>query len=121
MHTPQEIKIISQMGQENFKHAIWHTQIEGSCTHWVLLLLIFEKIKKNGIPDEKPKNNIIIARRSRKAIKELFHPFDSTLIRCYFPIIYACAYSIVSCTRLQVALCNYCFVLPIKNTSSLDL
>jgi hypothetical protein len=29
MDVPQEIKIISQIGQENFKHAIWHTQIEG--------------------------------------------------------------------------------------------
>jgi hypothetical protein len=49
MDVPQEIKIISQIGQENFKHAIWHTQIEGSCTHWVLLLLIFEKIQKNEL------------------------------------------------------------------------
>ena len=46
MDVPQEIKIISQIGQENFKHAIWRTQIEGSCTHWVLLLLISEKIQK---------------------------------------------------------------------------
>lgn len=49
MDVPQEIKIISLIGQENFKHAIWHNQIEGSCTHWILLLLIFEKIQKNEL------------------------------------------------------------------------
>ncbi|MBH2029177.1 MAG: CapA family protein [Moraxellaceae bacterium] len=69
MHTPQEIKIISQMGQENFKHAIWQTQIEGDCTHWVLLLLILEKILKNELKFD---DEIVIEQQLQ------FYPFDAS-------------------------------------------
>jgi hypothetical protein len=69
-----------------------------------------EKIRNMGIPDEKPKNNIIIARRSKKAVKELFHPFDSALIRFLFSINYKCAYSNPSYNCFQDSLCNqFCF------------
>lgn len=71
MDVPQEIKIISQIGQENFKHTIWHTQIKGNCTHWVLLLLISEKIQKNAL---KLTNKIPIPQRFQ------LYPLDVTQV-----------------------------------------
>ncbi len=69
-------------------------------------MIELKKIRKIGIPDEKPKNNIMIARRSKKALKELFHPFDSEIIRFLFSINYKCAYSIASYNCFQDSLCN---------------
>lgn len=44
MSTPQEIKIISQLGNENFQHAIWQTEITGDCSAWILLYLALEAV-----------------------------------------------------------------------------
>jgi len=44
MSIPQEIKIISQIGNQNFQHPIWQTEIAGDCSYWILLLLSLERI-----------------------------------------------------------------------------
>ncbi|MGA6136696.1 CapA family protein [Acinetobacter dispersus] len=44
MSLPQEIKIISQIGNQNFQHSIWQTEIAGDCSYWILLLLSLERI-----------------------------------------------------------------------------
>ncbi|QHH96007.1 CapA family protein [Acinetobacter dispersus] len=44
MSLPQEIKIISQIGNQNFQHPIWQTEIAGDCSYWILLLLSLEPI-----------------------------------------------------------------------------
>ena len=49
MTIPQEIKIISQIGNESFQHPIWQTEIAGDCSYWILLLFILEYIKDDKI------------------------------------------------------------------------
>ncbi|ENX36185.1 hypothetical protein F889_00343 [Acinetobacter colistiniresistens] len=44
MNTPQEIKIISQFGHEEFQHPIWQTEIAGDCSYWLLLLEALERV-----------------------------------------------------------------------------
>ncbi|ENX40533.1 CapA family protein [Acinetobacter sp. NIPH 2100] len=44
MSIPQEIKIISHIGNQNFQHSIWQTEIVGDCSYWILLLLGLERI-----------------------------------------------------------------------------
>jgi len=44
MSLPQEIKIISQIGNENFQHPIWQTEIAGDCSDWILVYLTLQRI-----------------------------------------------------------------------------
>ncbi|ENX20820.1 hypothetical protein F892_02847 [Acinetobacter vivianii] len=44
MSLPQEIKIISQIGNENFQHPLWQTEIAGECGDWILVYLTLQRI-----------------------------------------------------------------------------
>lgn len=44
MSLPQEIKIISQIGNENFQHPLWQTEIAGDCGDWILVYLTLQRI-----------------------------------------------------------------------------
>lgn len=44
MSLPQEIKIISQIGNENFQHPLWQTEIAGDCSDWILVYLTLQRI-----------------------------------------------------------------------------
>lgn len=44
MRLPQEIKIISQIGNENFQHPLWQTEIAGDCSDWILVYLTLQRI-----------------------------------------------------------------------------
>ncbi|MCH7381951.1 MULTISPECIES: CapA family protein [Acinetobacter] len=44
MSTPQEIKIISQMGNQDFQSPVWQTEIAGDCSAWILLYLALEAV-----------------------------------------------------------------------------
>ncbi|MDO3665606.1 CapA family protein [Acinetobacter higginsii] len=44
MSAPQEIKIINQMGNQDFQHPIWQTEIAGDCSAWILLYLALEAV-----------------------------------------------------------------------------
>ncbi|OEC90220.1 CapA family protein [Acinetobacter sp. YK3] len=44
MSLPQEIKIISQIGNENFQHPLWQTEITGDCGDWILVYLTLQRI-----------------------------------------------------------------------------
>ncbi|QHH94410.1 CapA family protein [Acinetobacter gyllenbergii] len=44
MSTPQEIKIISQMGNQDFQYPVWQTDITGDCSAWILLYLALEAV-----------------------------------------------------------------------------
>lgn len=44
MSLPQEIKIISQIGNENFQHPLWQTEIAGDCSEWILVYLTLQRI-----------------------------------------------------------------------------
>ncbi|ENX58651.1 MULTISPECIES: CapA family protein [Acinetobacter] len=44
MSTPQEIKIISQMGNQDFQYPVWQTKIAGDCSAWILLYLALEAV-----------------------------------------------------------------------------
>ncbi|MEN4983545.1 CapA family protein [Acinetobacter modestus] len=101
MDVPQEIKIISQIGQENFKHAIWHTQIEGSCTHWLLLLLISEKIQKNEL---KLTNKIPIPQRFQ------LYPLDVTQVEDSYELGFLLQYLVFTQSyELSLLIAKYIF------------
>ena len=101
MDVPQEIKIISQIRQENFKHAIWHTQIEGNCTHWVLLLLIFEKIQKNEL---KLTNKIPIPQRFQ------LYPLDVTQVEDSYELGFLLQYLVFTQSyELSLIIAKYIF------------
>ncbi|ENX62489.1 CapA family protein [Acinetobacter sp. NIPH1876] len=44
MSTPQEIKIISQIGNQDFQSPVWQTEIVGDCSAWILLYLALEAV-----------------------------------------------------------------------------
>lgn len=44
MSTPQEIKIISQMGNQDFQYPVWQTEISGDCSAWILLYLALQAV-----------------------------------------------------------------------------
>ena len=44
MRSPQEIKIISRIGNENFQHPLWQTKIAGDCGDWILVYLALQAI-----------------------------------------------------------------------------
>ncbi|WAU75810.1 CapA family protein [Acinetobacter sp. TR3] len=101
MDVPQEIKIIIQIRQENFKHAIWHTQIEGNCTHWVLLLLIFEKIQKNEL---KLTNKIPISQQFQ------LYPLDLTQVEDSYELGFLLQYLVFTQSyELSLIIAKYIF------------
>ena len=44
MRSPQEIKIISRIGNESFQHPLWQTKIAGDCGDWILVYLALQAI-----------------------------------------------------------------------------
>ncbi len=101
MGVPQEIKIISQIGQENFKHAIWHTQIEGNCIHWILLLLILEKIQKNELKFD---DEILIEQQLQ------FYPFDSSQLEQSYKLGFILQYLVFTQSyELSLIIAKYIF------------
>ncbi|MBJ9957938.1 CapA family protein [Acinetobacter courvalinii] len=44
MRSPQEIKIISRIGNESFQHPLWQTKIAGDCSDWILVYLALQAI-----------------------------------------------------------------------------
>jgi poly-gamma-glutamate capsule biosynthesis protein CapA/YwtB (metallophosphatase superfamily) len=101
MGVPQEIKIISQIGQENFKHAIWHTQIEGNCIHWILLLLILEKIQKNELKFD---DEILIEQQLQ------FYSFDSSQLEQSYKLGFILQYLVFTQSyELSLIIAKYIF------------
>jgi hypothetical protein len=45
MNTPQEIKIMSDIGNENFQHSVWQTEVSGDCSYWILLHETLERVR----------------------------------------------------------------------------
>ncbi|USA45783.1 CapA family protein [Acinetobacter sp. C26M] len=44
MSTPQEIKIMSQIGNEDFQHPIWQMEIAGDCSAWILFYIALKAL-----------------------------------------------------------------------------
>ncbi|WP_445403772.1 CapA family protein [Acinetobacter vivianii] len=65
MSLPQEIKIISQIGNENFQHPLWQTEITGDCGDWILVYLTLQRILTGQLQLE-----------DRIAIKQRFEQSD---------------------------------------------
>ena len=65
MSLPQEIKIISQIGNENFQHPLWQTEIAGDCSDWILVYLTLQRILAGQLQLE-----------DRIAIKQRFEQSD---------------------------------------------
>ena len=65
MSLPQEIKIISQIGNENFQHPLWQTEIAGDCSDWILVYLTLQRILAGQLQLE-----------DRIAIKQQFEQSD---------------------------------------------
>lgn len=58
MRPSQEIKIISQIGHEDYRHPLWQTEIAGDYGHWILIYLALEQI---GTGRLQPEDRVTIA------------------------------------------------------------
>ncbi|ENW82183.1 hypothetical protein F909_01259 [Acinetobacter sp. ANC 3929] len=70
MSLPQEIKIISQIGNQNFQHPVWQTEIAGDCSYLILLLLSLERIADGSSQFDDMVTHHVLARKGSNPVFE---------------------------------------------------